>query len=109
MSPPVPLVASVVWVVDGEEHIDTVALGWTGPAVSILSRQSRAYSAALVVSDCWRNGGRRGWLTNGARRVSPPSRKRADLQVHPIDSASTRLIQSFMRASCSGCSSIYSP
>ena len=25
MSPPVPLVASVVWVVDGEEHIDTVA------------------------------------------------------------------------------------
>jgi hypothetical protein len=42
MSPPVPLVASVVWVVDGEEHIDTVALGWTGPAVSILSRQSRA-------------------------------------------------------------------
>lgn len=27
MSPPVPLVASVVWVVNGEEHIDTVALG----------------------------------------------------------------------------------
>ena len=30
MSPPVPLVASVVWVVDGDEHIDTVA--WAGPA-----------------------------------------------------------------------------
>jgi hypothetical protein len=33
MSPPVPIVARVV---DGEEHIDTVALGWSGHAVSIL-------------------------------------------------------------------------
>jgi hypothetical protein len=43
MSPPVPLVASVVWVVDGEEHIDTVALGWTGPAVSILAAKSGVF------------------------------------------------------------------
>jgi hypothetical protein len=28
-----PIVARVVWAVDGEEHIDTVALGWTGQAV----------------------------------------------------------------------------
>lgn len=79
MSPPVPLVASVAWVVDGEEHIDTVALGWTGRAVSILSRQSRAYSAALVVSDCWRNCGCRGhrlcmlsacWTGRGHRRFT---------------------------------------
>ena len=35
LSPPVPIVARVVWAVDGEEHIDTVALGWTGQAVYV--------------------------------------------------------------------------
>jgi hypothetical protein len=27
---PVPIVARIVWEQDGEEHIETVALGWTG-------------------------------------------------------------------------------
>ena len=27
---PVPVVARIVWEHDGEEHIETVALGWTG-------------------------------------------------------------------------------
>jgi hypothetical protein len=27
---PVPVVVRIVWEHDGEEHIDTVALGWTG-------------------------------------------------------------------------------
>jgi len=31
----VPIVARVVWAVDGEEHVDTVALGWTGQAVYV--------------------------------------------------------------------------
>jgi hypothetical protein len=30
LSPPVPIVARVVWALDGEEHIETVALAWTG-------------------------------------------------------------------------------
>jgi hypothetical protein len=32
---PVPVVARVVWEQDGEEHIDTVALGWTGRNVYV--------------------------------------------------------------------------
>jgi hypothetical protein len=35
LSPPVPIVATIRWAVDGEEHIDTVALGWTGQAVYV--------------------------------------------------------------------------
>ena len=27
---PVPIVARIVWADDGEEHVETVALGWTG-------------------------------------------------------------------------------
>jgi hypothetical protein len=27
---PVPITARIVWELDGEEHIETVALGWTG-------------------------------------------------------------------------------
>jgi hypothetical protein len=30
LDPPVPITARIVWADDGEEHIDTVALGWTG-------------------------------------------------------------------------------
>jgi hypothetical protein len=26
----VPILARIVWADDGEEHLDTVALGWTG-------------------------------------------------------------------------------
>jgi hypothetical protein len=32
---PVPIVARVVWAQDGEEHIETVALGWTGRHVYV--------------------------------------------------------------------------
>jgi hypothetical protein len=51
MSPPVPIVARVVWVVDGEEHIDSVALGWTGLAVSIHIKHesARAKRSALRI------------------------------------------------------------
>ena len=35
LSPPVPIVARVVWAVDGEEHVDTVALGWSDQAVYV--------------------------------------------------------------------------
>jgi hypothetical protein len=31
----VPIVARVVWAQDGEEHIETVALGWTGRHVYV--------------------------------------------------------------------------
>jgi hypothetical protein len=30
LSQPVPITARVLWADDGEEHLDTVALGWTG-------------------------------------------------------------------------------
>jgi hypothetical protein len=32
---PVPITARVVWADDGAEHIDTVALGWTGREVYV--------------------------------------------------------------------------
>ena len=32
---PVPIIARVVWADDGEEHVDTVALGWTGRDVYV--------------------------------------------------------------------------
>jgi hypothetical protein len=31
----VPIVARIVWADDGEEHLDTVALGWTGRDVYV--------------------------------------------------------------------------
>jgi hypothetical protein len=46
LSPPVPIVARVEWAVDGEEHIDTAALGWTGQA----GRPGRARREANVFS-----------------------------------------------------------
>jgi hypothetical protein len=32
---PVPITARIVWENDGEEHLDTVALGWTGRHVYV--------------------------------------------------------------------------
>jgi hypothetical protein len=32
---PVPITARIVWADDGEEHLDTVALGWTGRDVYV--------------------------------------------------------------------------
>ena len=32
---PVPIVAHIVWADDGEEHLETVALGWTGRDVYV--------------------------------------------------------------------------
>ncbi|MET0916527.1 MAG: hypothetical protein ABWY81_10060 [Jiangellaceae bacterium] len=48
LSPPVPIVARVVWAVDGEEHIDTtLALGWTGQAVYVRLADPRCRSNAI--------------------------------------------------------------
>ena len=33
--PAIPIVARIVWADDGEEHVDTVALGWTGRDVYV--------------------------------------------------------------------------
>jgi hypothetical protein len=38
---PVPVTARVVWADDGEEHIDTVALGWTGRDVYVRMSDTR--------------------------------------------------------------------
>jgi hypothetical protein len=35
LDPPVPITARIVWEDDGEEHLDTVALGWTGRNVYV--------------------------------------------------------------------------
>ena len=47
LSPPVPIVARVVWETDGEEHIDTVALGWTGQAVYVRLTDPRCRTNAI--------------------------------------------------------------
>ena len=47
LSPPVPIVARVVWAVDGEEHVNTVALGWTGQAVYVRLADPRCRSNAI--------------------------------------------------------------
>jgi hypothetical protein len=47
LSPPVPIVARVVWAVDGEEHVDTVALGWTGQAVYVRLADARCRTNAI--------------------------------------------------------------
>jgi hypothetical protein len=38
---PVPITARIVWAEDGEEHIDTVALGWTGRDVYVRITDTR--------------------------------------------------------------------
>jgi hypothetical protein len=47
LSPPVPIVARIVWAVDGEEHVDTVALGWTGQAVYVRLVDRRCQTNAI--------------------------------------------------------------
>ena len=54
LSPPVPIVARVVWEVDGEERVDTEALGWTGQAVYVRVADPRCQSNAI-----WLDGARR--------------------------------------------------
>ncbi len=54
LSPPVPIVARVVWEVDGEERVDTEALGWTGQAVYVRVADPRCRSNAI-----WLDGARR--------------------------------------------------
>ena len=38
---PVPITARIVWEQDGEEHIETVALGWTGRDVYVRMSDTR--------------------------------------------------------------------
>jgi hypothetical protein len=35
LDPPVPITACIEWEQDGEEHVETVALGWTGRDVYV--------------------------------------------------------------------------
>ena len=42
-----PIVASVVWEVDGEERVDTEALGWTGQAIYVRLADPRCRSNAI--------------------------------------------------------------
>jgi hypothetical protein len=44
---PVPIVATIRWAVDGEEHIDTVAIGWTGQAVYVRLADPRCRTNAI--------------------------------------------------------------
>lgn len=48
LDPPVPVTARIVWAVDGEEHIDTVALGWAGRDVYVRMPDRRYQFTA-----CW--------------------------------------------------------
>jgi hypothetical protein len=50
---PVPITARVVWADDGEEHLDTVALGWTGRDVYV-RRRYRLTSVWLDAADVTR-------------------------------------------------------
>jgi hypothetical protein len=45
--PPVPITARIVWEQDGEEHIDTVALGWTGRDVYVRMSDTRYQTRAV--------------------------------------------------------------
>jgi hypothetical protein len=38
---PVPIVARILWEQDGEEHLDTEALGWTGRDVYVRMSDTR--------------------------------------------------------------------
>jgi hypothetical protein len=43
----VPIVATIRWAVDGEEHIDTEAIGWTGQAVYVRLADPRCRTNAI--------------------------------------------------------------
>ena len=47
LSPPVPIVATIRWAVDGEEQIDTVAMGWSGQAVYVRLADPRCRTNAI--------------------------------------------------------------
>jgi hypothetical protein len=47
--PPVPVVARVDWADDGVEHVDTVALGWSGHLVRVRLTDPRWRVTALWV------------------------------------------------------------
>jgi hypothetical protein len=43
----VPVIVRSVWEHDGEEHIETVALGWTGQAVYVRLADARCRTKAI--------------------------------------------------------------
>jgi hypothetical protein len=43
----VPIVARIVWADDGEEYLDTVALGWTGCDVYVRMTDTRYHLRAV--------------------------------------------------------------
>ena len=45
--PPVPIVARIVWEDDGEEHLETEALGWTGRDVYVRMPDTRYQFTAV--------------------------------------------------------------
>ena len=47
LSPPVPIVATIRWAMDGEESIDTEAIGWTGQAVYVRLADPRCRTNAI--------------------------------------------------------------
>jgi hypothetical protein len=47
---PVPITARILWADDGEEYIDTVALGWTGQDVYV-RMTDRRYQLRAVCLD----------------------------------------------------------
>ena len=47
LSPPTPIVARVVWAVDGEEVVHTTALGWSGQAVYVRLADPRCRTNAI--------------------------------------------------------------
>lgn len=51
--PPIPITARIVWERDGEEHIDTVALGWSGRLVyvQLLNRRNATKCVWLRAED----------------------------------------------------------
>jgi hypothetical protein len=47
ISRPIRVVATAVWAVDGEEHIDTEAVGWTGQTVYVRLADPRCRTNAI--------------------------------------------------------------
>jgi hypothetical protein len=66
LDPPVPVVARIEWKHDGEEHIETVALSWTGWPTRLHSPTGPAVPTYLGVA---RRGGRQVAVT--ARHDGP--------------------------------------
>jgi hypothetical protein len=50
LDPPLRITARIVWAQDGEEHIETLALGWTGREVYV-RMQDRRYQFRAVWLD----------------------------------------------------------